>query len=271
MTGIRGSNMSKWPLLILVAACNFGHNRLLDHDSVDGGVTPIVDAPEQGTPDAPDHPPPVDGSTGGASCTLLPQSGCTGAAPACDLTSADDGTVACREVTATGTEDDHCPVDTACAIGYTCTHDSVAADVPWCAEFCADDTGCTGGAGSRCVIALVGTQDQDLNLDVCSNACDPDAQTGCPSNMACYGFLDTGGNYTDCAYPGTIAVGDTCAHSEDCVLGAACVEQDDGNNTTTTCEYYCVVGDDTTCPDEDTCTGFSTPLTIGATEYGACL
>jgi hypothetical protein len=264
--------MSKWPLLILIAACNFGHNRLLDHDSPDAGVEIPVDAPDHTGSDGHGSGSGSDGGSGtGAACTLLPQAGCTGATPACDLTAADDGTVDCREVTADGSADDHCPVDTACAAGYTCTHDSVAADVPWCAAFCAQDSDCTDGPGSRCVIALDGSNDQPLNIDVCSNSCNPSAQTGCPSDMACYGFLDAGGNYSDCAYPGTIAVGATCAHSEDCVLGAACVEQDSQNSTTTTCEYYCVVGDDSTCPDDDTCAGFTTPLTIGATEYGACL
>ena len=253
--------MSKRLLLLLVAACNFGHNRILDNQN-DAPLAPPIDAPDHnhGSDALEDHDAPNV-----ASCTLLPQSGCSGATPACDLTAADDGTVACRAVTEPGTSVDYCADDTACAVGYTCTHDSNAADMPWCARFCDHDTDCSG-TGSRCVIGLVGAQDQPLGVDVCSDACDLVAQTGCPSSMACYGYGSAAGDYTDCVYPGTIALGSACTNMEDCVSGTVCV--DDG--TTTTCEQYCLVGDDTTCPTDETCTEFTVPLTIGANDYGVC-
>jgi hypothetical protein len=257
--------MWKWLCLTAVAACNFGHNRILEHE-IDGSIP--VDA-AQLAPDAPG--PVVDAAEhldapAGAACTVVPQDGCTGSAPACDLTSADDGTLGCRAVTHAGIGDDHCADDTACAVGYTCTHGSDATDDPWCARFCAHDADCEG-TGSRCVIDLVGAQGQALDLDVCSEACDLVGQTGCPSSMACYGFEDGSGDYTDCDYPGTAALGSACSVDQDCVAGAVCVDHD----TKVTCRPICVVGDDTTCAGDDTCEGFTVPLTIGSDEYGACL
>jgi hypothetical protein len=258
--------MSKWLPLLLVAACNFGHNRILEHE-IDAPAVPIDAAELQ--PDAAEH---VDANehldaAPPAGCELVPQGGCTGSAPACDLTSADDGTVDCRAVTKAGIGDDHCPTDTACAVGYTCTHGSDdAAQEPWCARFCDLDTDCSG-IGSRCVIGLVGSAGEALDIDVCSEACDLVGQTGCPSEMACYGFEDGSGDYTDCDYPGTTALGGDCSIDQDCVAGAVCVE----HGTKTTCEPVCVVGDDTSCASDETCEGFTVPLNIGSDEYGACL
>jgi hypothetical protein len=252
----------KWSLLMLVAACNFGHNRIPDNGiGVDAAQLP-VDAEH----DEVDARPP-DAMAAGSGCELLPQGGCTGATPACDLTSADDGTVECRAVTAPGTSTDHCATDTACATGYTCTHGSDATDDPWCARFCDHDTDCTG-SGSRCVVGLIGSHGQSLGIDVCSASCDLVAQTGCPSSRGCYAFepAGSGSDYTDCENPGTVAIGGTCTIDEDCVAGGVCV----GNAATGTCASICVVGDDTTCPGNLTCVGFTVPLTINGTEYGAC-
>jgi cysteine-rich repeat protein len=199
-----------------------------------------------------------------ASCGLIPQSGCSGTTPACDLTPADDGNTACRAVTAQGTSNSHCTVDTACKSGYTCVHDSDAAATPWCMRFCAHDSDCNG-TGSRCVIGLSDAQGNSLNVDVCSNSCDVYTQSGCPSGMGCQGFDATGGDYTDCAYMDGKADGAACTSSLECSSGSLCV--DDGANKL--CSPYCIVGDDTTC-DLGSCVGFTSPLNIGAVEYGAC-
>src|SRR5688500_16666119 len=118
-------------------------------------------------------------------CSMLPQSGCGGAMPACDLTPAEDGTTACRPVTAQGTSDSLCSNLNACSAGYSCVGE-VGVDSS-CMKFCADDAGCSG-TGSRCAYSLVNDNGDPLNVKVCSNACDVYLQTGCPSGMGCMGF-----------------------------------------------------------------------------------
>jgi len=194
----------------------------------------------------------------------VPQSGCSGTTPACDLTAADDGSTGCRAVTAQGTSNSHCTVDTACKAGYTCVHDDDVAETPWCMRFCLHDSDCNG-TGSRCVVGLSDDSGNSLNVTVCSNACDVYAQTGCPSGMGCQGHDATGGDFTDCAYMDGKADGATCATSLECLEGSACV--DDGSGAV--CAPYCVVGNDNTCAVGD-CLGFVSPLVIGTVEYGAC-
>jgi hypothetical protein len=251
--------------LLLCCACHFGDNRAAPQvagDTPDAGSLPppidaekIFDDAAHGPP-----PPPPDGPIVPA-CTLVPQSGCGSAEPACDLTAADDGTVACRDVTKQGVTNDHCAVDTDCKAGYTCTHDANSADEPWCARFCDADSDCSG-EGSRCVIELDGAQSQPLGIDVCSNSCDLVEQTRCASGMACVGYTDAGGDYTDCDYVGTAEIGDACASALDCEAGTTCVDA--------VCAAYCEVGNDLDCDGDQTCTEFATPLVIGTVEYGSC-
>ena len=196
-------------------------------------------------------------------CMLVPQGGCSGTTPACDI--ADDATTACRGVTAQGTSNDHCTVDTACKAGYTCVHDGTVA-TPWCMRFCLHDTDCAG-TGSRCVDALDDSMGNPLNVDVCSNACGVYSQTGCPSGMGCLGHDATAGDFTDCAYMGNKLDGATCAGSLECLPGSACVT----SGGVSTCRSYCIVGDPSTCASPMTCAGFVSPLTIGTVQFGVCL
>ncbi|CAN5668813.1 hypothetical protein BH11MYX1_BH11MYX1_57090 [soil metagenome] len=193
-------------------------------------------------------------------CALLPQSGCSGATPACDLTAADDGSTACRAVTVQGTSNNHCSVDTGCKAGYTCVHDANATDTPWCARFCAADSDCLG-TGSRCVDDLGGT-----NVVTCSNACDPYGQSGCPTGMGCMGYEATGGDFTDCIYQGAVPQAGACTTDHDCEDGLACVS----HGSQKTCQPYCVVGNSNTCFANEICAAFVHPLVIGTVEYGAC-
>ncbi len=163
-----------------------------------------------------------------------------------------------------GTSNDHCSVDTACKLGYTCVAFAAVGSTPVCSRFCAHDSDCLG-TGSRCVDGLVGNMGQDLHVTVCSNACDVYGQTGCPSGMGCYGVDATAGDFTDCAYFAGAADGAACTSTTDCLAGSVCVDF----GATKTCESYCVVGNDATC-GSGTCASFASTLHVGTVTYGYC-
>ncbi len=249
-------------VLLLSAACGFGDNTARSEIGVDANTNndaaiPVVDAPLP-----PDSPPPTPDAPPAPACGLVPQSGCSGSTPACDLSATGD--TECRAVTAQGTSNSHCATDTACRAGYTCLGDG-SSNLPWCARFCEVDSDCNG-AGSRCVVGIT-TGNTALDVDVCSNACDPYGQTGCPSDMGCVARNDAAGDYTDCRYMGSLPDGAACTKASDCMTGSDCV----GTAGATVCRAYCVVGNSTTCPVGDSCVGFVAPLTISGVEYGACL
>lgn len=239
----------------LIAGCGFGDNQSLrvqpdsgaDGTKLDGSVINPTDA---ATPDSPV-----------ATCTLVPQSGCSGSTPACDLH--DDGSTFCRAVTSQGTSNNHCVADTECKEGYSCIDDG-ANHPAWCARFCAQDSQCTG-TGSRCVNELSnGTT--PLGVSVCSNACDPYGQTGCPTGMGCLAYNEAAGDFTDCAYMGVKGIGQACTSSTECAGGSMCVT----SNGASTCRAICVVGNSSTCAVNHQCVGFTNPITVGNVTYGAC-
>jgi hypothetical protein len=239
-------------MIAMLTACEWSDGRAPHQQSVDAHVTTRHDAADE--VDAPHA----------AACTLLPQDGCSGAEPACDLTAANDGTTTCRAVTAAGAGADHCPASTDCKTGYTCVHDGVTADVPRCMPFCAHDTDCNG-VGSRCTVALVDNQGHDIHVEVCSTSCALVAQTGCPVGMGCIGNVDAAGDYTDCEYMGTTANGRTCTSSTDCRPGSDCIT----TGSISACEAYCVVGG-SACATGKTCTDFDPPMVIGGVTFGSC-
>lgn len=195
-------------------------------------------------------------------CVLLPQGGCA-TGEACDLE--DNGDTSCRAVTVQGNSNSHCAVDTACRAGYTCTDDGEAGHAAWCARFCAADADCTG-SGSRCLFSLTSSTGTPLDVKVCSNACDPYAQTGCPSQMGCVTRDSAGGDFTDCRYMGTTPDGQICTAATDCRLGSDCVT----SNGVSRCEQYCIVGNNATCPSGQLCSAFTPDVAIGTTHYGSC-
>lgn len=200
---------------------------------------------------------------GAGACALVPQSGCSGSTPACDLAS--DGTTECRSVTTMGTSNSHCSASSACATGYTCVDNFDGQAV--CSRFCEVDSDCLG-TGSRCVIGLADDTGFPLNIDVCSNACDPYSQTGCPSGMGCTPVNTVAGDYTDCSYQRGIAfTGEACTTNGDCLSGDMCTSF---SGQPKTCREICIVGNESSCT-EGTCTGFGDPLTIGTVTYGACV
>jgi cysteine-rich repeat protein len=203
------------------------------------------------------------------SCTLVPQTNCSTATPACDITGTGD--IACRAVTTPGTELDHCPHDTDCAAGYTCQQDDAfPSKDPFCLRLCLGDLDCSG-VGSRCLIQLTDVHGQPLPHHACSNACDPVHQTGCPSGMGCDPEYspDSGPNYTECLYVAGHADGSLCTDDNQCRVGSVCVT--DSGSSTAYCYKSCVVtGGGGGCPSGETCMSYATPLPIGTKEYGFC-
>ena len=200
-------------------------------------------------------------------CTLVPQSGCSGT-QACDLTAAENGDTTCRAVTGNGTADSLCnTAPTQCVAGYTCV--GLTDTVEGCMKFCGTDNHCNG-VGSRCVLGLINssTGDPIPGVEICTNACDPLQQTGCPSGFGCMPYNMAGGDVTDCEDMGTRLDGQSCSEVTDCLPGSICVGQSGGGAI---CAEMCEVGGAATCGGGNVCTGFQTVILIGSREIGACL
>jgi cysteine-rich repeat protein len=196
-------------------------------------------------------------------CELVPQSGCP-SGQACDLDDDDDGSTECRAITTAGNEDDACTVTTACAAGYSCVSDFSLAS---CYEFCTSDAQCSG-VGSRCFIELADDMGDPIpGVTMCSNSCDPLAQTGCPAGMGCIVGNMAGGDVTDCREMGTDPDGSPCNSTLECLSGSLCVTRAD---MTRRCQEMCNVNGPDTCAGASTCGGFSNPVTFGAVEIGTC-
>jgi hypothetical protein len=233
-----------------LAACQFGDNAVL-RTQPDAGVKPDsgVMNHTDATLDAP------------TSCTTVPQAGCSGPTPACDIH--DDGTTFCRGVTNAGISNSHCATETECKAGYTCTGDGEATHAKWCARFCTVDSNCLGD-GSRCISELE-HQGNPLGQRVCTNACDPIAQTGCPSDMGCLVANHASGDFSDCFYMEGRPNGAACSFSRECRPGSMCV-----GNATATCTQICRTNANNTCPSGMTCRSLANPVEIGTSTYGYC-
>ncbi len=199
-----------------------------------------------------------------SACGLVPQTGCTGANPACDLADADLHTTACRPVTTNGSSDSLCTTPATCGIGFTCVEDGGAGSESSCMRFCTTNAQC--GANSKCAYTLLDGDGASLNVKVCSNSCGILGQTGCPTGWGCLGVHDAGGDFSDCAVMGTTPDGGACTTPADCMPGSTCV----GTSTSAVCRSYCNVNTANSCDAGSTCIDFAPPLTINGTTYGAC-
>ena len=249
----------KWlwvSIALALAACGFGDNSNRQGGGTDangpGEDAKLVDAAVVGE----------DAHVEEESCKLLPQSGCATPTPACDLAAADDGTLACRAVSANGSTDSRCSSATACLAGYTCLGD-LGVDSA-CYRFCGSDADCFG-PGGRCVFTLTDGSGAAIDAKVCSNSCTLITQTGCPTGLGCVGFnATTGADYTDCQLMGTKPDGAICSATQECRNGSVCVQF----GGTATCASYC--RDQLDCFTTQQCRAFASPLIIGATTYGFC-
>jgi len=198
-------------------------------------------------------------------------------APVCDSVTPDASTcsrpagqgLACNPTCGTGCSCGWCGVDSSGAVaclpgtpgtataGMACDPSKPAACAPGlycraecgtgrCYKFCDTSSDCPNGGS--CNFSVPGT-----SILLCSDACDPIAQTGCPSGYGCYPSGSTG----ECDCAGTGKTGASCMLAHDCVPGATCI----GPQNATTCQKIC--GSNADCGPLGICNSF------GAT-YGYC-
>ena len=246
-------------------------------DDEDAGVT--TDMPEQtSTPKPTDDGGPV--STGGdagltpdgaSSCTTTPpsnkcglvaQCGCT-LAETCDVTD-NAGNVSCvtAGLAAMGVP---CVNTSGCARGLTCAGGT-------CHAFC-DNPGsaCTVAKTGNCLQLQDSTNKDVPNLAICQVACDLRDAAACGGVSAagvgvCF---DDGKGGTDCGVGGPAALNATCSDTVNCGPALVCVNTTSGSTTTSSCKKWCKVGS-TDCGGTVMCTGFSTKVMVGTSEFGVC-
>lgn len=273
--------MSRRALVLLVAvvaalgACASSTYQSPDagDDDGDGGVDPI----DAG----------VDATDASACvrqpCDILSQCGCEGtpSTPVCDLdfTMLATGATRCRANNFGGTEITTRTMAATCGPGHVCVGGR-------CRKYCGNDDDCAG-PGGLCMIELTqGNPPMPIPdaPETCSTDCVPTqaANATCPAGWACHIFLDdptpgTAGDeryLTDCSAPPASGggVGATCSGNSSCQPGLDCVNLNPGGpqcRPTCLCPGgNCAAG---TCPGgSGSCRGYTTPVVIGTTTYGAC-
>lgn len=197
-------------------------------------------------------------------CDVVEQSGCPPTTPACDVDRVTRETI-CRPVTADGMGDSTCTSGFACAAGFTCV--DVGAEKGWCAKFCDRDDDCAG-VGTRCINPLLDSGDVPIpNVSLCTNSCDPIAQTGCPLGNSCLPLrAESGDDYLDCVIAGDGSLGSSCSFPTDCERGLWCIKF----SFSQVCSRICEVGGVNTCPPNQTCFGFAERMIVGNHEFGTC-
>jgi hypothetical protein len=131
---------------------------------------------------------------------------------------------------------------------------------------CTSDAQCTG-PGGLCVIKLESGGVEIPGLTICSENCDPSSTAGCPAGMGCGVFQETEGQmrlFTGCRETGTATQGQTCSTSVLCAASYGCFDTGGFDE----CLKYCKVANPS-CPAGTAC--MAAGITIGSTEYGACL
>ena len=241
-------------LVVTLAACGFGDN----------GVSQGVPGPDASTNNADAALPPMDAPVPPvdtppvAACSIVPQSGCD-PGDACDLGDPPSGPHECRDVTANGTADSTCSSVTACAAGFGCFGED--GDF-WCNRFCETDAQC--GASSRCLVGLTDENGDPLPEQLCTNACNALAQTGCPGGLKCTVFDDGANDFSDCGPAGTKLDGQACTANRECLPGSICL----GN--TDVCAELCNLTGANTCGVGETCRAFAVTVNVGGISYGFC-
>lgn len=197
-------------------------------------------------------------------CRLVsPQCGCPGG-QGCYLS----GVTRACSAAGSSPEGGACPTVTSCAPGLVCL--DIARSGParnQCNRFCDTDADCTGGA--LCAYTLNdGTGGDIPGVRVCTRACNPLSGAGCVAGAKCTIFRESMGAmryYTDCTAPvGAGGQFAACTSDEQCQSGFACV----ANECLRWCTQLGVAPGG--CSAGLRCYGFTTPIVVGAVQYGVC-
>ena len=198
-------------------------------------------------------------------CRLVaPQCGCP-AGEGCYLEP--DGARACSEAgsTAAGVL---CASATACVPGHACVG---AGGVTWCQRLCEDDSDCTGGAGSLCILTLGDGMGGTIpGVTMCTVHCDPVDGVECVAGTSCGVYREEMGGtrfLTHCRANGPGGEGAACTSDTGCMPRLACVGPSGGS---TVCRRWCRVASGTGCTGGTTCQSLATPAIVGGVEYGIC-
>ena len=159
---------------------------------------------------------------------------------------------------------------TDCVPGSLCVnHGTTAAPQNQCARVCRDDADCPG-AGSLCLLDL------GNGIRACTPDCDPVAQTGCATGLACRITRESDGDqrfFTTCDVAGRGLQDDICDVNADCAAGNICIDY----GFWSYCEHYCdrpgFTGTTAGCAPGVPCAGVTLggdPLQIGTVTYGTC-
>lgn len=170
---------------------------------------------------------------------------------ACGRCNVVQGVAVCNQTAGTKDINDVCnPAKDDCKAGLYCQPECNTVGLGRCYKFCSVGTDCPDGS---CATAARDTAFNGTPFKICDiapQACDPIAQTGCPTDfgvLSCYHSL-FGNTYCDCK--GTGKVGDTCSANNDCAPGETCLQVNGAAQIQ--CELLCP-DSPTTCPPTESC------------------
>jgi len=185
---------------------------------------------------------------------LTPQCGCA-AGQGCYPS----GTSRACQSPGTAVEGSACTESNQCALGHLCVGIGTAS----CMRTCESDSDCPGTT-SLCILSF---EDDVGSTDLCTGACDPITQTGCPSGAMCRVYQEDSGarrGFTACWGPtGSGRQGSSCTETEQCAAGFIC-----GG---TICHKWCRVGFAGDCSSGTTCSALETPIRVGSLDYDLCM
>jgi hypothetical protein len=158
-----------------------------------------------------------------------------------------------------------------CGPGLVCVQKAPTLNT--CTPYCAADGDCVA-PGGLCLLTLDdGLGGMIPNAALCTENCDPIANTGCVTGLACRLGTEATGllrSYTRCLAVGGGTQKSPCTVNADCAAGFTCVNS---GAATTVCGQYCRVGG-TDCTIGLKCVALQAngkDVVLGGITYGACL
>jgi hypothetical protein len=142
-----------------------------------------------------------------------------------------------------------------------------------CVKFCDTDADCTQMGGICAVQLSDGTATGSIpGVQLCSNACDPTKNTGCPTGMTCRIGQEQSGQmrwFGICSASGTAGEAQSCTRGTDCKARFDCFL----TNGADECFEYCDA-DLNNCPAGQTCSALvdanMAPIVLNNKSIGAC-